>query len=189
MYFPLFSLNLPLAISLAFIFFFILPILFEFIENKKPYLIIYLTIYFCILILGVFTSVTLTSSRIYFDLLITKNWASNKLTIANFSPPLVIINLFLLFPLGYTYTRLSKSKSAFYKLIFLGFLVSLFIEFCQFLLPIVRYPEVLDVLNNTISVILGCLYCLLITKIRNRGVRHDWLSKQETVSEREKRIH
>jgi glycopeptide antibiotics resistance protein len=166
----LFAINLKLAYIITFIFLFIVPIVIELLKRKKFLIITYLIIFLLALFLGVFTNVKISSDSVSFSLLITNHWFNtNNFTIAYFSTFAILVNLFLLFPFGYIYPSLSKKKVKFYQVLLAGFILAFSIEFLQFVLPIVRYPEVLDVINNTISVILGYLYYLLIKKIKNRG--------------------
>lgn len=166
----LFAINLKLAYIITFIFLFIVPIVIELLKRKKFLIITYLIIFLLALFLGVFTNVKIGSDSVSFSLLITNHWFNtSNFTIAYFSTFAILVNLFLLFPFGYIYPSLSKKKVKFYQVLLAGFILAFSIEFLQFVLPIVRYPEVLDVINNTISVILGYLYYLLIKKIKSRG--------------------
>lgn len=176
----LFSFDLKLAFTLAFIYIFIFPIIIFFTKRRKIWVYTYLATYIFLLILGVFTNVDFNSSNVSFTLLITSDWANNTINIAYFNFISILINLFLLFPLGVILSFLFKSNKKFYKIILFGIFTSISIEFLQFLLPIIRYPELLDVLTNTISVILGYLYYLVIEKALNRSDIYDKLPKQES---------
>lgn len=158
----LFSFNLKLAFILAFVFLFILP---AFIIKRKRFLIGYLIIYLCLLILGVFFKVSISNGLIHFGLLITNKWFNNTLVLAALEPLTVIINLFLCFPIGFVIPALFN-KTNIFRVLLIGFLFSFSIEFLQFTLPILRSPELLDVINNTISVLLGFIYFNIIKKVR-----------------------
>lgn len=170
----LFSIDLRLFFLIMFLFIFVIPLFLK----RKTFVILYLSIYFLVLSLGVFFDITLTKESISFSLLLTKIWANNPISIAYFNSLSVLINLFLLFPLGFICPIVIK-KCTIIKIIILGTVVSFTIEFLQFLLPIIRYPEVLDIINNTISVILGYMYYLLVNKIFRRGEYYDKLSQQK----------
>lgn len=178
MSFFLFSLDLYVGFVLASIFLFLIPFILI-IKKNRIMINIYFITYLLILSLGVFGYIKLSYTNISFNILITKEWFNNPLTIATFEPLGILINLFLLFPLGIIIPSLSKSKLNLYKVILMGFFTSFSIELLQFSLPILRYPELLDIINNTISVILGYLYYLLILNWQERRVSHDQLSKQE----------
>lgn len=170
----LFSIDLKLFFLIMFSFIFVVPLFLK----RKLFVISYLSVYFLILCLGVFLDITLTKESISFSLLLTNTWASNSISIAYFNPLSVLINLFLLFPIGFICPFIIKNCNI-AKVIIIGVIVSFTIEFLQFLLPIIRYPEVLDIINNTISVILGYMYYLLVNRAFHRGEKYDKLSQQK----------
>ena len=177
----LFSLNLEIALILGFIFILIFPILLNFFKNNNILLTIYLLTYLIVLTCGVLLEITISNHTVYFSLTITDNWFSNKLSLAFFDPLSVLINIFLLFPIGYLIPCLIY-KHKLIRVILSSLFISIFIEFLQFSLPIKRSPEVLDVLNNLISGILGYLYYLFLNKLSFRGELNDKLSKQENTN-------
>ena len=164
----LFSLNFYSFIILGFIFVIIFPLIISKL-NKKILWKIYFFIYFLLLLIGVFSFIKFDYQTIKFFLLIdtsyTKSWS-----IASFDHFGILVNLFLLFPLGVSIPHFNR-KLSFAKIGGIGLFTSTSIEILQFILPIVRYPELLDIINNTFSVILGYTYYLLI-----RRVNHDWIS-------------
>lgn len=173
----LFSFNTFFALFLSFLFLFIIPI-FIIKYTKKLSIILYLTTYVILLVLGLFTDVNIGKNSIDFNIFIDNKWCASKLTIAYFNPYSVLINLFLLFPLGVILPLLFKNKSKlFIKIVIIGLLSTSLIEFLQFLLPIDRSPEILDIITNTISSILGYIYYIFITRVMIRGVKSDQLSK------------
>lgn len=183
----LFEFNLKLAFLFAFIFLFIIPI-FLIQKGNRSLGYIYLYLYFLMLMPGVFLNVDISKDLISFSLLHTTKWFNNQPSLAFFDPLMIIINLLLLFPLGAIFPIISKTKKNLTpKIILLGFLVTFSIELLQFSLPIRRYPELLDIINNVISVILGYQYYLII-KLLSRGVKHDQLSKQKSYTN-EKRVY
>lgn len=174
----LFSFDIKLAFLFAFLFLFVVPI-FLIKANKVRLSKIYLLLFFFLLIPGVLLNVEINSKYISFSWLYTQNWATNTPSIAFFDPLMIIINILLLFPLGVIAPILVKNdKKAFLKIIFLGFLTSFSIELLQFLLPIRRYPELLDIINNVISVILGYEYYIIV-KLLSRGENYDKLPQQK----------
>jgi len=174
MNFYLFETNLKISFILAGIFLFILPIFIYKFKTNKYIKHLYLFSYFILLFMGVLLDISIHDSTIYFSVLTTNKWFSNKLVIANFAPFGVLVNLFLLFPFGFILPIIKHLT--FYKVLLLGFLLTLTIEILQFMLPIIRYTELLDIINNTISVILGYQYYLLISKLMGRE-KYDRISK------------
>ena len=156
----LFSIDIRLGFILAFIFLFIFPL---FIKNKKPLALTYFFIYISFLLIGVFSGISIHHNQISFNLLITNKWFNNEWIVASFGKLNIIINIFLCFPLGVILPTLLK-KPSFLKIIFIGILFTFCIEFLQFTLPIYRNPELFDLLTNTLSVILGFYYYLIIKK-------------------------
>ena len=176
----LFKFDIHLAFILAFIFIFVAPILIIKL-NKKPLTICYLFTYLLLLFLGVLLDVSIDNNSISFSLLITSKWFNNKLSIAYFDTLLIFINILLLFPLGTIFPLLKKNKLNNYLFsLIIGFSTSLLIEFLQFSLPIIRYGELLDIINNTFSVILGYQYYLLINYYFIRSEKNDRISKQKS---------
>lgn len=175
MNYKLLELDFSLFILFMFIFAFIFPIFLVF-KSKRLLNIIYLIGYSIILFLGLFLDVKINYSSIYINLYFDNKWFNSPFIVASFSPLSLLINLFLLFPITSILPLLFKNIT-YIKIIILGFLTSLTIEFIQFALPINRYPELLDILNNTISAILGYIYYLILKSIRS-GV-NDKLSKQK----------
>lgn len=155
----LFTINLYFCFFLSFIFLFIIPLL---LKNKFQY-IIYISIYSIFLLFGVLTKTNISDNTISFNLLITNSWFNNYPILAYFEHLTIIINLFLLFPIGFTLPLL-LNKINITKPLLIGSIFSLSIEIFQFLLPIKRSPEVLDILTNTMSSILGFYYFLLTKK-------------------------
>lgn len=184
----LFSFNVKMAFLLALIFLFLFPIFLIKIQKKKL-IILYSLSYFLLLFIGVLSNIEITDNTIYFSVLLTENWFNNPPSIAFFDSFLIIVNLLLLFPLGVITPLFKKTKTNIIKVTFLGFFTSIFIEFLQFSLPIIRYPELLDIINNTFSVILGYQYYLLSTKFMFRGETNDQLSKQKNNHKHKERVY
>ena len=157
----LFSLNIYFCFFLAFIFIFLLPIL---IKKNKKLIIAYFFVYLFILSLGVFSKISFQGNYIHFYFLSTPNWFNNNFIIAHFDNFMVFINLFLTFPIGVIFHYLYKTDLN--KTLLLGILFSLSIELLQLTLPIIRTPELLDILTNTIGTILGFYYCLILKKFQ-----------------------
>ncbi len=161
------------------IFLFIIPIfLFIFSKKRRLFYILYLLLYSLLLFFGVLLEVKIYNHIITFSLTITEAWFDKNISLAFFDPLSILINLFLLFPYGVIIPKLTYKRQLI-KVIITCIVVSIYIEFLQFSLPIKRSCELLDILNNLISGILGYLYYLLLRKIRYRSELDDKLSKQK----------
>lgn len=81
----------------------------------------------------------------------------------------IALNILLFIPLG----LLLGDKG--WKAVFLGFLLSAFIEFIQYI-AVLGYCEADDVLNNTIGALLGiCIYKLCFTVIKKSRIKMNGL--------------
>lgn len=156
----LFSLNIYLCLLLAFVFLLLIPIA---IRKSKKLICLYFFVYLIALVFGVFSKIRIEDNLIHFSLLTTNRWFNNKFIFAHFDDLMVIINLFLTFPIGVVFYYLYKTDLN--RTILLGVLFSLSIELFQLSLPIIRTPEILDILTNTTGTILGFYYCLIIKKV------------------------
>ena len=169
--FTLFNINTILLYALCGICFFVCApiILLVFRKHKKTLYIIsnvLLILYILILSIGVFGQITIKENNtiilIHFD---NTLWLNGTFIFASQSAFNATVNTFLLFPLG-QYIAL-KSKHPILQSIVWSFIVSTIIELLQFVLPIDRTTEILDIILNTISGLLGAIYILLIQKIIN----------------------
>lgn len=174
----LLSLNINLVVILTIIFLFLFPIFLTLISKKIIYKI-YIYTYSIMLFFGVFAHILIKNNTVFISLVTTEKLANNPLSISYVNIYNIAINLLLFFPYG-VIIPLINTKINLIKLITFALVLSFFIEFLQFLLPIIRYPEVLDVITNIISVILGYTYYLLISKILFRSDKDDKLSKQKS---------
>ena len=172
----LFSLDIKAFLFLAIIFTFLVPIVLIKVKNKLL-LMSYVFIYFTIIILGVFSYIEVSYMTISFSILFTHSFFTNHFSIFSFDLFGIIINLFLLFPLGFSLPLLKKSTN-YYTIAIISFIISFSIEILQYILPIIRYPELLDTINNVISAILGYSYYLFL----KGRLDNDRISKQKKRS-------
>lgn len=172
----LFSLNILYGFVIWFMVFFVIPILI--IKKKNTQTInLYLLLYLLLLLLGVLLDIEIYNNNINFSLLIDNQWCSGLITLGYFHPITIILNIFLLFPLGFIYPiKHNPHKNIYIKILFLAFVISLTIESLQFILPINRTFEILDIINNTLSALLGYFYYIIISRIF-RGDAYDQLPK------------
>ncbi len=156
------EINLILAIVLVFILFVILPSITIFIcINNKHILKILGILYFVIYLLGLviltFSKVVFTNKEIIITFITNNKWFSLNFLWANFSASNILLNLVMLFPVGAFIISLN-TKKGFIKTIIVSFVISLIIEILQFILPVNRTTEVLDIVLNVISGIIGYAY-------------------------------
>ena len=174
----LLTIELNIFIITILLFMFLLPV-FLIKHNTKLSKFLCLSIYIISLIFGLFTQARVINNTIYFDLVFDTLWGNALLNTAYFNSFNILMNLLLLFPLGTFFPLFARKKSNFLlKIGIRGLITSSAIETLQFILPINRVPEILDVITNTISAILGYLYFLFISMII-RGETNDKLSKQK----------
>ena len=161
--------NLILAIILSLFFMVILPAFFLVLFYNKPSLkwitLAFSIIYFIMLFVGVFGKVDIDTQNISITFESNNSWfIASHFSWFSFDTINILLNLFMLFPLG-AIVLASTKKHAFLKTVAFSFCTSLFIEFMQFALPINRTVEVTDLLYNTLSGIIGFLFFWLILKL------------------------
>jgi glycopeptide antibiotics resistance protein len=119
------------------------------------------------MILGVFCRFSIQNGRFYIGFAIDKRmwFAASKFAVYCGGKNNIIINLTMFLPFGLATAFLAKKHKLLKALIF-GFLASLTIEFLQFALPINRTPELFDVAANTLSSVMGAIYCYIILFIK-----------------------
>ncbi len=153
---------------LAFTLLFILPtILVLCLKNRPKVLkicaICLMIAYFIVLFIGTTFNVSLKKGNLSISADFTKDWFSMRFLLYSFKPVNLTINVALLFPLGFIVYSFAK-ENKFIKTILFSFLLSLFIELYQFVLPISRTTELTDLFFNTFGGMLSALYCKLLQK-------------------------
>lgn len=164
--------SLITAIILSVFFMAVLPAFFLVVFYKKPALkwitLVFSILYFALLFAGVFGKVDIDAQTVSITFESNGSWfVASNFSWYSFDTVNVLLNLFMLFPVGAIVLALTK-KHVFLKTVLLSFGISLFIEFMQFVLPINRTVEVTDLLYNTLSGIIGFLFFLCVLKIFNR---------------------
>ncbi len=152
-----------LVLFFALLFMVALPTIIAFVLAKhqkalKVVTIVFACAYFVALFIGTTCTldVDLFETHIGFDF--TENWCSIDFLAFDFKPGNILINLFMMFPLGFIIYVFSNQKQV-RKTILFALCLSLFIELYQFILPIYRNTELTDVLYNTLSGLISALYC------------------------------
>ncbi len=89
----------------------------------------------------------------------------------------LILNILMFVPIGFLLTFVPKKKPAFYKVCIGGFLISLLIEFIQFISNR-GLTEVDDLINNTIGAMIGYGFALALMRIKSGSFKKIWLPAQ-----------
>ncbi len=154
-------------------------ILFITLQNKprvlKIYAIVLSVVYFILLFIGTTFSVKLINKNLVINPDFSHGWFSMSFLGFDFSITNTLINLALLFPIGFIIFTFAK-KHKLLKTILFTFIISVFIELYQFILPVPRTTELTDILFNTLSGLISGLYCLFLEKITRKKDIHSWIS-------------
>lgn len=146
----------------------VLPTILVFVFKNRPKALkisaICLSIlYFILLFIGTTFKVYIKKGNLVIYPNFTEDWFSMKFLLYSFRPTNLLVNLILLFPIGFIVFTFTK-KHKFLKTILVAFLLSLFIELYQFILPVSRTTELTDLLFNTLSGVISACYCKLLQK-------------------------
>ena len=134
-----------------------------------------LGLYTIALVIGVFTKASIKNGVFSIRLDYSAGWANKtiKFNILKTRKVDFLINSVLLFPIGVILSLFLSYKNKPIKkqlisLLVVGFVIGLFIEFMQFLLPIARSVQLSDLLLNTISSVMGGLYFVFVNSITKK---------------------
>jgi len=171
------KLNTTLILLFLMVFYIIIPTILTFLKNSKVKKILditYSVLFFIMLFVGVFGKIDInkTFTTIFFDFtneMFSKQF-NFKFWIVNFQD--FIINISMLFPLGYIFTSFIKSKKVVLISFVLGLLTGMIIEISQFLLPIYRSPQLSDIILNGVSALIGAIYFYLIRKLALKNIKN-----------------
>ena len=162
---------------LIFILFCILPlILINFCKNKKVnkiYSIIGIIIYIILILLFTIPARNFSFKEIILQFNPDSNWF-NKIINLQFwkhSVSDALINILMFIPLGilfFQYEKNENKKNTIIKSFIFGFCFSLCIEILQFILPFKHYPDLSDLILNTLSLGIGTFISFIIYKIINK---------------------
>lgn len=137
----------------------------------KTLAIVFISFYILLLIVGVFSDCSISSSKIFIGFKPVTIWGGKTINLRfwHFSKIDLIINLFLLAPIGEVLAlALIKNnkniKKIFFILFICGLCVGLFIETVQFFIPYSRSVQLSDVFFNTASMMLGGGAYILLLK-------------------------
>ena len=151
------------------------PLFVFFIKNQKVLkiiIIILLTLYLVVLFLSTTGHMSIGKNGISVRFTVKGGWF-DKTPILDLLPHDFndfYRNVILALPLGSCIIILKQDK--FWKCManafFIGFGVSFAIEFIQYATPLYRFPQLSDLIFNTLSCVLGALYTFGIIKLKEK---------------------
>lgn len=170
-------LNSTTTLIIALVCYFVVPFLvILFVKNERALKIftwIIFSIYLVILLIGVWTRVSIKNGVVNISLdysygFFNKSvsWGFLKLTAFD-----IAVNLIMLLPVGVVYCIIKPMKfpKQLLKGLILGLILGICIELGQFILPVQRSVQLSDVVFNTISVIVGVIVGKCMLTLRFRG--------------------
>lgn len=166
------EINLILAIVLYIVLVVVLPsiLVFVLINNKrllKIFGIVFFILFLTVLSLLVFGNVVFKNGNIILSFSANAKWFSMLFLWGSFTKSNILLNLVMLFPVSLFVLSLN-TKHSFIKTTVISFVISVVVELLQFVLPIERTTEVLDIVLNTISGMLGFGFYYLVFKFAKR---------------------
>lgn len=161
--------NIYLGATLAFLFCVIIPTILVFALKKheralKICTIIFSVVYLIFLFIGTTAELGFDGVNASFKIIFDKSWFSPAFMWFGTGTLNMLVNIFLLFPVGFV-TFVFAKKHKFLKTILFAFLLSLFIETYQMVLPVHRNTELGDVILNTASGVISSVYCFVLSKL------------------------
>lgn len=169
--------SIYLVLALGVILYFIVPLIIWLFYKDKKYsktiVVTLLVLYIIVLLIGVLGKIEI-GKVVEVSLDFGGSWCSKKIkwSLFNLNKTDVLINIFMLIPLGLVYKYFSKNKfrKNILMLLLIGLCVGVLIETLQFILPVPRSVQLSDVILNSISVfiggMIGCFYDFLSKRLR-----------------------
>lgn len=160
------KINFFLAALVMFVLMVIIPPIILKIFRSKPRVIKILSIclgivYAVLLVIGTTADVSMKNNVVSIKYTKSAAWFSMRFAILNGGISHIIINLALLFPIGFL-VYIFSGKHCFLKTVLISFAVSIIIETYQFILPVDRSTELADIVFNTLSGVLSATYCQIL---------------------------
>lgn len=118
------------------------------------------------LIMGVCFDVNI-SDKVIIKPNFSGEWFKQKIYIWPASIFDFLINIVMLMPIG-IYISFNAKKNRLLKSLLWGLVIGFTIEITQLIFPLVRGAQLSDALLNAVSLVLGCLYGMLLIKLRNK---------------------
>lgn len=162
------TINITFAIAISVVLMVILPVVLMIFIKKQRVLNALVKslfiIYLCFLAIGVFGKIDIKNGNFILEFATTDKWFDfSKFHLYSFGTFNVLINLFMLFPVG-ALAYISFEEKKFLNATLLAFFISLFIESMQLILPIARSVELTDIVYNTLSGMIGYCFFALVLK-------------------------
>ena len=160
--------NLIFACAIAVVFMLIVPSILIIVLKNYPKVLKIITLvfsifYFIALFVGTAAAIDINNNHFSLTFDFSKNWFSLYFILFNFGIRNMLINIFMLMPLGFiVYVFCNNHKII--KTVIFAFLVSLVIELYQFILPIARNTEITDIIFNTLGGFISAIYIKLLDK-------------------------
>lgn len=170
----LMNINLYFGIIVGLILVIVLPILiFIFLFKHKKSFKIFTTFYFICYFVSLFILTTaqikFSNSLVTINLAFDNNWFSPKLIIFGGGTFNIFINIIMFFPLGLLTFWVNK-KHKFISTIIFSFIISVFVETMQLILPVNRTTELFDIILNTISGIISAFSFYVLYNLKNKTI-------------------
>lgn len=164
------KINFFLAALVMFVLMVIIPPIILKIFRSKPRVIKILSIclgivYAVLLVIGTTADVSMKNHIVSIKYPNSAAWFSMRFAVLNGGIAHILINLVLLFPIGYL-VYVFSSKHCFFKTVLVSLGVSIIIETYQFILPINRSTELADLIFNTLSGVLSATYCEILKRFK-----------------------
>lgn len=155
----------------------VLPLLVYFLvknqQAKKIVLIVLFCLYLCVLAVGVFGKIDITSKFVTISFDFSAGWANKPINFSfdHLTKFDIVINLFMLIPVGIFIVMLSKNAKwwqILLKTALFGLITGVSIETLQFILPVARSVQLSDAIFNCASAIIGGIYALPFCRIKKQ---------------------
>ncbi len=162
------EINLYLILILLFVLMYALPCFLVIALKNHPvwlkiFIFIWFIAYLATLFVGVTANIKIYSNKIGIYFNFNQPWFKLNFVFFGRGNLNFITNLAMMFPLGFfVYTFFKKSFS---KTIIFSFVLSVLIELLQWVLPINRNTEILDVILNTASGLISAIYLWIMQKL------------------------
>ncbi len=164
------EINVYLLIVSLFIIMFALPFIFCLIFKNKQILLkiiisIWFIIYLALLSIGTTANIEIRNSsvKIWYDFSV--GWLKLDFSIFSSGTFNIFTNLVMMFPVGFFVFSICEHHPVF-KTIILSFIISIIIELYQWILPVSRHTEIMDILLNVASGIISAIYCIILKKLK-----------------------
>ena len=169
--------NTIFGITLAIVFYFVVPLFILFlVRNKKALFIVataLLLLFVVALVLLTLFDVSVSKDVVTIYAHFDKSWCSKTIHLSLLYGGIgdVITNIIMLAPIGsyvVIYNYCFDKKYNIIKGLLVGLLVGFCIEAMQFVLPVARSVQLRDMLLNGVSAMLGSILYVGILKLRNK---------------------